>query len=301
MKKVNKLVSLALALVMCLTLAVPAMAASDEEVQALQEIEMTTDIFNEYDYIVEVRNMVGTQRQALDIPSEEITYVMSDAIEDELLYRATLSTHTLKDQYCYRDEQIAILKEYDGGRLEDHPEMRVVTASLSAGLGSLVTGPKRMGALYTWSWDSKPLNVWDDIAAMAWEGTYVNGGSNNMMLDLKTSHAEIHYYYSNSVQPQETYTLESSALLRGGNVRFPMTSYGGSGISFPVWAKSGAMYVYMDLHNPNGPNLVALAVHGEYGHNVTTPNISVSYPLGASIAFDGTVQALGSKNINLRA
>lgn len=57
----------------------------------------------------------------VNLSDEEREYIMSDAIESELLYRASLPTEVLKENYGYSDEAIDILRNYDGGRLEDNP------------------------------------------------------------------------------------------------------------------------------------------------------------------------------------
>lgn len=220
----KKLLSLALALVMSLSLCVPAWAATDEEKQALQQIEMTPDVFNEYDYIVSVRKAGNMQLQSIGVPLKDIAYIKSDAIEKGLQYRATLPENVLKDQYCYGNEEVSILKAYDGGRLEDCPAMRAVTATQ---LGELVTGPKRMGAIYAWSWDYKIVATFTDIAAISWVGTYANGLNNEAEVDFRESRADVHYYYSTRVQPQITYSLESENPSRGCDVKIPMETYSG--------------------------------------------------------------------------
>lgn len=159
----------------------------------MQVLEKETT--NEYDYIVEIRDAKKNAKAIANVSEEEVEYITSDAIESELLYRSTLPTEVLKDQYCYSDEAIDVLRDYNGEKLEENPELRAVTATLSAALGELVKSDTRMGVIYTWSWDSKPLVLFTDYAAMSWEGTYTNGKTNNMALDLRTSFSTVNYYY----------------------------------------------------------------------------------------------------------
>ncbi|WP_312939920.1 hypothetical protein [Oscillibacter sp.] len=295
MKK--KLMSLALALAMCVSLCVPAWA-TDEEKQALQQIEMTPDVFNEYDYIVSVRKAGNIQLQSIGVPSKDIAYIKSDAIEKELQYRASLPENVLEDQYCYGNEEVSILKAYDGGRLEDRPGMRAVTATLTAGLGKLVTGPKRMGAIYAWSWDYKPVVTFTDAAAISWIGTYANGLNNEAKVNFRESRADVHYYYSTRVQPQITYSLESENPSRGCNVKIPMETYSGG---FPVWAKNGAIYAYIELQDSHGANFTTLSMVGAYGHYNVSVGLGVSFPAGCSISFSGYNTALGTSYMNFYA
>ena len=126
----------------------------------MQVLEKETT--NEYDYIVEIRDAKKNAKAIANVSEEEVEYITSDAIESELLYRSTLPTEVLKDQYCYSDEAIDVLRDYNGEKLEENPELRAVTATLSAALGELVKSDTRMGVIYTWSWDSKPLVLFTD-------------------------------------------------------------------------------------------------------------------------------------------
>ena len=155
---------------------------------------LVPDKTNEYDYIVGIREAAKNAKSIAGISTEEVEYITSDAIEKELLYRASLSDKTLKEQYCYTDDVIEALREYDGERLESNAELRALTATLSASLGELVRSETRMGIIYTWMWDYKPLVRFTDYAAMSWDGTYENGGTNNMLFDQYTSFATVNYY-----------------------------------------------------------------------------------------------------------
>lgn len=85
----------------------------------------------------------------VNLSDEELEYIMSDAIESELLYRASLPAEVLKENYGYSDEAIDILRNYDGGRLEDNPQLRAASATLTAYIGILIQTQTRMGVMYT--------------------------------------------------------------------------------------------------------------------------------------------------------
>ena len=184
----------------CMTCAVlvgvysPANAASfvDADKVLNQSVSvLVPDKRNEYDHIVEIREAAKNSKRITGISAQEVEYITSDAIENELLYRASLSDKILKEQYCYTDDVIEALREYDGEKLETNAELRALTATLSASIGELVRSKTRMGVVYTWEWDFKPLVRFTDYAAMSWVGTYRNGGSNNMLFDAFTSFAVV--------------------------------------------------------------------------------------------------------------
>lgn len=263
------------------------------------------DTFNEYDHIVAVRNYVATENEdglRSTISNEELDFIMSDEIESELLYRSKLSTQVLKEQYCYSDEAINILRNYNGGRLEENPELRAVTATLSASLGPLIQGDTKMGIIYTWEWDYRPFMRFSDIAAMSWEGTYEGGLTNNMALDRQTSFATVNYYYSQTNQKQDRYTgadFLSDNDYNGAAIKFPMEKYDNA---WYYWAKYGSLFIYMDLVNQDdGPLLYELSTHGEYAHyTFSSIGAGVSFPLGTSISFSGVYETLGVRNYRVR-
>lgn len=257
------------------------------------------DATNEYDYIVEIRAARKNNLAIANMPKEKVEYITSDAIESELAYRAMLSTDVLKDQYCYSDEAIEILRTYEGERIENNPELRAVTATLSTALGELVRSNTRMGVIYTWSWDCKPLVLWTDYAAMSWEGTYVNGGNNNMSFDPKTSFSTVNYYYTSTQQEQESPEFISDNLYHGAAIRFPAEKYINA---WYYWAKYGSLFVYTDLVNKSsGPLLYELNTHAEFAHYTLGVGSGVSFPAGIAISFSGVKDVIGVRNLRIKA
>lgn len=295
MKK--KLTALFLAVVMCMTISVPAFSVDSVEklISNVPILEAESVCTNEYDYIVTVRRAFKSESNLLNISNEEFSYINSGAIEAELLHRASLPDDILSNHYCYTAKDIEILREYDGSPLEENPQMRSVTATLTATLTPLVKTTTRIGLLYSWRWDVQPLNRYSDIVAMVWEGTYEDGRNNNMRLDMDNSFANIQYFATSEDQQGITLDVETNSQYHGGFVEFPMGRYFG-----PYhWAKSGGLYLYADLVNTtSGPELYELSAHGEYGHYMTDIGIGVDLSAGSlAISFDGTLTTCGSKNI----
>lgn len=256
------------------------------------------DATNEYDYIVQIRAARKNNLTIANMSEEEIKYITSDAIESELAYRATLPTEVLNDQYCYSDEAIGILRTYEGERIEDNPELRAVTATLSTGIGELVKSGTRMGVVYSWSWDYKPLVLLTDYAAMSWEGTYAGGRNNNMAFDSNTSFSTVNYYYTNANQRQLNFDFESDNLYHGAAISFPAEKYINT---LYYWAKYGSIFVYTDLVNQSsGPRIYEFNAHAEFAHYTVGLGAGVSFPAGISISFSGVKNILGVKNLRMR-
>lgn len=295
----------------CMTCAVlvgvysPANAASfvDADKVLNQSVSvLVPDKRNEYDHIVEIREAAKNSKRITGISAQEVEYITSDAIENELLYRASLSDKILKEQYCYTDDVIEALREYDGEKLETNAELRALTATLSASIGELVRSKTRMGVVYTWEWDFKPLVRFTDYAAMSWVGTYRNGGSNNMLFDAFTSFAVVYYFFSDTKREPITHNgtgFESDNTYNGAAVSFPAEMWKDT---YYYWAKYGSMFVYIDLTNQeDGPMLYELNTHAEFAHYTVGAALDgVSFPFGLSISFTGEPTIMGEKNLCIR-
>lgn len=281
-----------------MTIPVGAVATNDvlyqdnlEQIMPIQE-----EVFNEYDYIVKIRNASKAEKLQMGISSKEIEYIESNSIESELLYRASLSEQELRDYYCYSDETIRILKEYDGSRLEDVPKMRTATATLTASLGYVTKSSTRVGIIYAWNWSTMPNLLRTDCVAVTWQGTYANGKNNNMRFDAYSSFCNVTYKKGDG-------TVETIAIR---NINTNVDLYTGAAATFSMglssrWAKEGAFYVYVDLVNTtSGPNLYELIAHAEYAHYTFTATPSVSYPRALTINFSGSNEVLGKKDLVVR-
>lgn len=307
-----------MAAIMCFVLATGCFADNAETVATYSEISprtIGTHYYNEYDKIVAIRNQVaesnGKSVQA-DISKEELEYIMSDAIESELLRRASLSTEVLKS-YGYSDEAIKILREYDGSKLEQNPQLRNASATLSGLLEFSTRTRTKIVMVYSWTWDMYPLVAKDDMAAVSWDGTYENGLTNNMRLDTDSTYALVNYYnrygigdggiieqvrYKNFTQNGSAPGLASDNTYHGVAVRFPMDQEPGS----LSWAQSGLLCIFLDLVNQTtGPYLYELNAHAEYAHFSYDAEIGVSFPLGLSISFAGVHEIYGVENKTVRA
>lgn len=283
---------------MCMTMSSPAFAVDSENNSIASDSILEEEICtNEYDYIVGVRTASANELQLMNISEDEIAYINSDAIESELMYRATLSDEILSDHYCYTDEEIEILREYDGTPLEQNSELRSITATLTATLTSIVNTSTRTGLLYTWNWSTKPLINLTDIVAVSWDCTYENSGDNNLKLNKDDSFANIQYYATSEDQQGATVAVDSDQAYYGGYAEIPMEKY--YGVVYH-WAKSGGAYFYADIVDKSGNyDLIEVSAHAEYAHYTLDVSLSfgVSFTPEASISFVGTCDIHGKKNL----
>lgn len=264
----------------------------------------TTETFYEYDYIVDVRNKAKSNDLSTysGEDKENIDYILSNAPEEELLYRATLSDAVLKNYYGYSDNQVALLREYNGQPLEEYPDARPLLGSLTGSL-SRISGANNnlhIGVIYSWQWTTLPAMRKDDITAISWSGVYQNGASNQIRFNSSKSYSNVSYKVSDTSGNVDSYTLKytsftSNNYYNGAGVKFPVT-HKKTSTSYQHTAYKGTMYVYGDVVNTNYP-LIEASTHAEYGHATGSTSIGVSFPLGINISFSGGVDILGSSNL----
>ena len=298
--------NLLMALALCFSLSMPVMATEERALYNRDtllsndfEIEMSTDTYNEYDYIVAIRSMTPEELSESGVESNDVSFYTSDAPEKELLYRASLPEEVLRDVYCYSDEAIELIKDYDGTPLEDAPEMKAAAATMSADLIEIMAAPKQIGILYSCEWGSKPLWSSEDAAGVAWEGTYADGGNNNARVDLQSSYAQITYFGATSTHTN-TVDLDSYNTHNNAYVEFPFEIDESEGeITNYFWAKRVRLTVFLDLANFSGPEFVELVAHGEYGHSELGFSAGISFPMGISISFNPATIVYGSRNLTV--
>ena len=268
-----------------------------QEVKGLMENNANAKIYSEYDYIVAVRSEKNA-REKYSLTKESYERLISNEIEAELLYRASLPDSVLKSYYCYTDSQIAVIKEYDGSRIDDVPEMRTVMAELTVHMGELVKTKTRMGVIYTWTWSVKPTSHTTEGAAMTWDATYENGLTNEMEFDDATSFAQVHYH-STDGQEVTYYPLEAEdSVLCGVSTQFPMDKRFGL---VWHWAKGGAMYVYTDLVNQSsGPRIFEYVAHGEYASHPQKVNLGITIGKILGVTYSSGVTVTGEIDVFFR-
>ena len=304
MKK--RLLALCSAYAVCLSIIVPANALTDVPNEAsLSQISIVEDTMSEYDKIIELRSMAQSEALAVGYSLDEYNYIESNAIEDELLYRATLSDDVLKEHYRYNDKMISILREYDGQRLEMHPELRAVLATFSTNIQPLTWSASRLGIAYSWEWDVKPvITDFTDIIAVTWEATFNPPAQYAVRFDSSATYVLLNYFYSNTQKDTRTLYITSEyseGVNRNCYRYFPMDDYTSTGL--PVWCQSGMLFLYVDLVNTDGQGAIYdVAFHFEYGHQtIELPLPGVSFPASLSISFTPGIDEYGVRNATLGA
>lgn len=211
------------------------------------------------------------------------------------LERAAIDEDTLLNEYGYTEEQVKILKAYDGGPIEEHPELRRASATLSAYIYAKNCSTSKLNVYADWSWNGTPIPCGPGITdgvAFGWSGTDFNG--NPLNLSVSNSSVKIKYVGSSGVSYRTvTPTIVSHYhALKGG-----VLMDNGKGT-----AKSGTLS--MTLNKTGSKSINEAAITFAYGHATLTGGVSFSFSLsGPSVGISlssGTRMAYESARVNYK-
>lgn len=277
-----------------LTAAVIMITAPTVFADGLQNDKSSTSSFqiSEYDIISENRTADEASLIAEGFSADEIAYFRSDAVENALLRRAAMSETELAATYGYTEEQIDVLKSYNGERIESSPQLKGVLGACSGKVTCPSASASRMKVRLTWEWTSAPVlngNAVYDIVAVRWKGTDSSGSPLNIALNSSQSlsYCKLNTINSGKIKTH-TYKLTVNDAYESAYKKFSMEPNSGSG----YWAKSGELQITLDTTGSKKINEIATCF--SYGHSVLTTSPGISFPTGFSISFKGGVDKMFS-------
>lgn len=231
---------------------------------------------NEYDAIVS--KSTGNIGLFTVSPNAE-----SIAIE-ELLSRKTLSDNELQNYYGYTEQQISIIRTYNGGPLSDNPQLRGIFGTVNGKIDAEDSSSTSLTVSFTWEWEGEPLVMgFDETIGIRWQGTNTAGANMNLKFDEDDSSATVNYYwpdgrFHSTVHP----SFENISPYSDTYIRFV------TAIESPrAFGRNGEIIVKVDRPDNVTGNIAEGAFLFNYGHGIAlfTPGVSFP-PLSFSISFD---------------
>lgn len=196
----------------------------------------------------------------------------SESIENTLLERAQMPIETLY-AYGYDDNEIEILKEYDGSPIEENPQLRAIMATMSCEIYRTSYDDSGASVRFEWDWDSAPLfsgsEIYDCVGC-AWIGVDSTNGFHALRFQDKDSECMI-YYYDTSYDHYTVVDIDDAAVDSYVEARFSMSN------TPTTWAKAG--YMTVTVAEPITVNDLEYSTFVfAYGHAylTATPGFSVS-------------------------
>lgn len=276
MKKIFTTIGISICMLMCISI---------NSLQAAENHEENIYETNEYYTLVNQKALEKTTNniKSTKQPNEVGKY------EKLYLERAQLDEETLKNKYFYTDEQIKILKEYDGGPIENHPELSLASATLTAKMSTGACSTSKLNIYINWSWSSAPFLSGPgitDVVAARWQGT--DNAGRPLNLAVTKAEAKIDYYLSGKIT--ESRTVKSIVKGSYNAVETPVLM-GTSGT-----ALKGKQTLVIEKTGTAPINEAAITFI--YGHCDLLMEVSVSYPTGIGLSINnGTKEVYLSKRV----
>jgi len=268
MKKFISLVLICIAIITSFT-----MAFADTELLTNNSI-----VISELELISELRTKSDFELEELGLSKDDISIIKSDYAEKELLRRSKLPIDEMKG-LGYSDEQISLLKKYDGSELT---KGSVYLALSSTCLGSFSSGTcsgSNIRVRYNWNWTSAPFFNMTDKIAFRWQAVKPNGSYADATVTYSKALAK-YYRVTTGVYDSSKDTYYSASLNnidKTAIFNIPMIK------DDNYWAKSGTVYMYFYADGNFTFNYIN--VGAAYGHKILSGSITVSFPVSTNSWF----------------
>ncbi len=266
-KRFKRILALVMAIMLCVSWSIVANATGTANEEAY--------VVYEYDTIVRYRTMNTTELKAEGMTTEDIEYIKSTALEEELLFRKTRSIEELKNYYGYSEDEVVLLMEYDGSRIEDNPNLRALTAQLTISEPDVLYATSNsVGIEVSWAWDKMPALTLTDALAISWVGTY---GSDNGNLRIDIDECTHYVTYTGITTTTFERGIVQEDLLYGAVGEFGMMH------GTYDWASSGVATLFWDTVTGSA-EMTSVDFKFLYGHSVLNLGPSFSWPISAGVS-----------------
>lgn len=259
----------------------PAFAIDLAEVTTNEKTTPWLASTTEYDMLLQIKEEKKQLENALPLSVSENVEQQEEYIEElksfnpeeAILIRASIPEEQLQIM-GYTNEQIAILKEYDGSPIEENPQLRAVLGKLWATILKLDYSKNSAAARFSWKWTNQPIitGVFSDIVSCAWRGVGRDNQEETMTIDLNNSTCNVKYVSEDGSLSDKyvTYDINDKDPQRNAEVKFRLTDSG-------RWAESGYFDVYIEEEATVNNMDTSLFIFA-YGHTnfTVSPSISVS-------------------------
>lgn len=220
-----------------------------------------------------------SELKAQGITTEQINEFKSINFEEGFLEQSKLPEEVLLN-FGYTEEQVKLIKNYDGSPITRDSAMVRASASISAGVTLNTSSTSRYKFTYSWVWSGKPISNGTDICAMRWAAYSSSGGPLGASIGTTDSNVEYYDFYGNFYHSKSPSITEEDDSIY---ITFPMEKKNSTGDEY-VWAKEGYIKATINKLGTSGMNFVR--IRGAYGRSTSkvTPTLNVSSK-GVSFSF----------------
>lgn len=292
----KRTIAFILSLVFILSTLSPCFADEPEVTSSVSE-----RVIYEYDYYVAQRASASDPLVASTC-SEQDAAILSNDIENELLRRSQLPDDELHAM-GYTDEQIQLLREYNGERLEDYPQIRAATATVTASFSVLNANKITIKLRVNWQWTTLPLaksSAIKDLLAIGWKGTDSEGHELNVAYTPGQSFSQVFYYESNTSTTGlvRKYDITCSDAYSNISSKFPMAYYSSMTNNSNWYARKGSFVITVERTGSVYIKEVAFAF--AYAHSKLGINLSYTFKIeDMSFSFSMTSANMCTRSVRV--
>lgn len=282
----KKIMTMILLSVFVFSYSVAAFAMENSDVNFKEEFEEKTISFepvSELEMYFDLIESTDSELKERGLTTTEIKELKEINIEEAFLEQAKLPEEVLL-KYGYTDEQVELIKNYDGSPITRESKMFKASATISAGITLNTYGEDEYKFTYSWVWSGKPFNNGKDIVAMRW-ATY-NSNANAVASTIRTKSSNVEYYdfygdFYSSTSPSISSEEDSIYFT------FPLEKKNDLGSEY-VWAKEG--YIKATVKKV-ASSLHYIRIRGSYGKSTTSiiPGITIGKE-GVSFTFSPSTE-----------
>lgn len=296
-----------MAYLICFGLLIGDVSAAASQANPKAVIEESCYSKNEYEMYQEMAACTDDELLDSGMTEAEIAEFRAFSLEDAFLERGKLPEKQLQ-VLGYTQEQIRVLKEYDGSPITDDSPVLLASATCTGSIRSVSASASKISFQYQWQWSTPPAIQKKDKMAVTWLGVTPSASI------ISVSATYRHYcvnYYSSTTGAYVKYISGSPTSLSGFNgyslgydmvIPIPETSDG----SLTAWAKYG--YMSFNIEPDGAAKMGLLKVAGGVGHasSALAGSVGVSASssgVGVSISFTpvSTVSRVAYVNYTIKS
>lgn len=295
MKK--RMISLLLVLALVVGICPAAFAGEGDTAEKAVAEEVT---YSEFELYQDVLSRSDAELMESGYTESEIDEIRNFSFEDAFLERAKLSQEELEG-LGYTDEQIRILKEYNGEPITATSEILRAAAQCTGKMTLMSASTSTIYYGYSWTWSTMPSFDLGDKAVLAWVAVDTQGHRVSVSPISKSGYLNYYSTATNKLHTQTPLTVqldkrqESVWADIGPKKVVPEETDG----TMVIWAKQGVINVKLQIDAAPGANsLYLIKSSGVVGHKYLACEVDYTVSVGASSA--GAVLTL-EINFNLTA
>lgn len=289
MKK--KLISLLLVLALVVGICPAAFAMESEVVN--DDVMVETTVYSEFELYQRVISHSDEELMGLGYSQSEIDEVRNFSFEEAFLERAKLDYDQLQG-LGYTDEQIRILKAYNGEPITPTSEILRAAAQCTGKMTGISASTTIIYYGYSWEWSTMPLHDLGDVAALAWIAVDTQGHFVSVSPIARSGYLNYYSTATNKLHTQTplTVTLNSDYNGVSANIALKKIIPEEADGTMVIWAKQGVVNVKLQLDAASGANsLYMIKSYGAVGHKVLS--CDVGFSVSAGVTGTGEVISVG--------